>query len=353
MEQITEGKLSVLPLDSNFALRARRQVFGEDAPHKPTLLKVTQGKPRAWTGARMAPLVAREVGFEASLRILKVLGIERSGGNIQDIEPRLLSRRGFVQIAGGVAASFGILAAGSFAGAVPVSAAKLTPNKAVSRSRLEGLIEAALDSRDFLNVVDPVTLQKMRVGSVFSRVDVSEPQYQITSATSKSQTYSANDLLVQASSRESVNGDEIETLAITLENAGVSYVVTFGDSRKDIRAERYAVNFSEESIEIVDASADGIRMEPIPEGITARSADPCGGCSGTLPLVLGPVCKSSNMLSCALASSSCIGCTYKCSSSVGTGKCVTCLLVYCGGALKQCCEKTEPGACFPCGGGKI
>ena len=71
-------------------------------------------------------MVAHEVGIEPSLRILKVLGLERTGAE-RDAEitnDRLLSRRGFAHLAAGIAAAFGILATGSFTGVRSAAAAE-------------------------------------------------------------------------------------------------------------------------------------------------------------------------------------------------------------------------------------
>jgi hypothetical protein len=350
LEATTEGKLAVLPLDSDFALRARRQVFGEDMPHKPTFLKVVQGEPRAWTGARIAPLVAREVGFEGSLQILKILGIERSGRN-HDRQAGLLSRRGFAQVAGGIAASFGILAAGSFAGARPASASAIKPSKIATRSRVGELVKTAIDSADFVNIADDTTLEKMRAGSLSARSQLAEFQYQLGSESIEIQSYSDSDPLVQASSGEDQDGEPIETLAITLESVGVVYSVNFSNGGTDVRAERYSVDFNEGEVELVDASSNGVRMEPLPEGVAAQRSDPCGGCTSATKLTVGPTCQTNKVLDCAFSASGCASCAVACGSGVGTAGCATCLFGSCGAMIKTCCKKVGGQVCLPCGGG--
>jgi hypothetical protein len=92
------GRLDVRPLEHPEVRAWREQVFGDEPPHAPTLVKVAaDGTVRAWTGTAMAARTAARLGPRPSLRLLGALGALRRG--TQAPERDGLGRAQFLRLA--------------------------------------------------------------------------------------------------------------------------------------------------------------------------------------------------------------------------------------------------------------
>ncbi|SMY04503.1 hypothetical protein BSP239C_03866 [Brevibacterium sp. 239c] len=168
--------------------------------------------------------------MEASVRVLKILGIERSGHahDKSQGEARTLSRRGFGQIAAGVAATVGIFATGTFAGVRPASAAE-SPVKSVSyasRPKVAELISDALKSEDFLSIADSEDVELVKSSSPQAVDELTESQFQLSTSGALS-TYSSSMPVAQAAMKNMKDGRVVDTLTVTIEDAKVMYVINF------------------------------------------------------------------------------------------------------------------------------
>lgn len=70
VEVIADRRLHVEPLDAPDIVRARRAVFGDAPPWRPTLLAFDGGHIRGWTGAAMAWRLSWRLGPRRALRVL-------------------------------------------------------------------------------------------------------------------------------------------------------------------------------------------------------------------------------------------------------------------------------------------
>jgi hypothetical protein len=115
VEETGNGKLDVMPLTHSEVEDWRKRALGDDAPFVPTLIRVrttasAAGEDvHAWTGLRMVPRLVRNLGLQATLRLLGALGEMRnsstpaSGG---DDSPHGIGRAQFLRLTGlGVAAA--------------------------------------------------------------------------------------------------------------------------------------------------------------------------------------------------------------------------------------------------------
>ncbi|WEB45368.1 bacteriocin fulvocin C-related protein [Streptomyces yunnanensis] len=118
----SRGKLEVMPLTDAAVRRWRAEAMGPDPVWAPTLLRVTGGSARAWTGPRMTPPLVRRLGVRATGRVLVALGelrhAARTGRNVPAADSAVqqaragVSRKRFLLLAGGVSTAVGITAAG-------------------------------------------------------------------------------------------------------------------------------------------------------------------------------------------------------------------------------------------------
>ncbi|MER5888028.1 bacteriocin fulvocin C-related protein [Streptomyces sp. NPDC001941] len=116
------GTLEVLPLTDADVRRWREEAMGADPAWAPTLLRVTDGSARAWTGPRMAPPLVRRLGPRATGRVLVALGTlrhaARTGQPLTAAEGAAerdrpgVSRKRFLLLAGGVSTAVGMTLAG-------------------------------------------------------------------------------------------------------------------------------------------------------------------------------------------------------------------------------------------------
>lgn len=112
-------KLDVLSLADPKVSAWRVQALGADAPPAPTLLRVRDGRARAWVGGAMAVPLARRLGARATLRLLGALGKLSRGSTAADQAAAAtgLPREQFLRLAG-VGAAAALLT-----GRIPVAAA--------------------------------------------------------------------------------------------------------------------------------------------------------------------------------------------------------------------------------------
>lgn len=122
VERASEGRLEILPLAREDVTAWRRQVFGEAAPLKPTLLAVGPRETvRAWTGPTMALLLLRRLGPRKSIRVLHALGSlkRRADGRASELPARgaepgrgAVDRAQFLRYAAGAAVAASMVLAG-------------------------------------------------------------------------------------------------------------------------------------------------------------------------------------------------------------------------------------------------
>lgn len=120
VQQSAKGRLVAKPLNDPDVIDARREIFGDEPPHKPTLMRVRNGDIQAWTGPSMGWILTKELGTRDTLAIIQALGIERQSGHRTMIRPAVekkLSRRKFGQVAAGLAAAMSVFATGSLTSA--------------------------------------------------------------------------------------------------------------------------------------------------------------------------------------------------------------------------------------------
>ncbi|MBG0816090.1 bacteriocin fulvocin C-related protein [Planomonospora sp. ID82291] len=108
IKKFAGNRLDVAPINRPDVIAWRRRALGENAPHRPTLIRVGSVDVRAWTGAGMAVRLAARMGISGTYRLLSVLGESRGASTDHDGSgtESTAGRRQFLRFAGiGVAVS--------------------------------------------------------------------------------------------------------------------------------------------------------------------------------------------------------------------------------------------------------
>lgn len=110
----SEHRLEVLPLTRPEVQWWREQALGERLPWRPTLLRVHNGRARAWTGMRMGPPLIRRLGPRSVMRVFRALGqLRRDANGCPEEPPGAVSGDNFLRLASGASIAAGMLLSGS------------------------------------------------------------------------------------------------------------------------------------------------------------------------------------------------------------------------------------------------
>lgn len=121
VERVGDGRLDIKPLEDPEVRAWRAQVFGDQPPHAPTLIRVADGGAvSAWTGPAMAVRTAARLGARSTLRLLGAIGALRKGADAADVGEGL-GRGQFLRLVALGAAGFAL------GGATQAAAAPLSP----------------------------------------------------------------------------------------------------------------------------------------------------------------------------------------------------------------------------------
>ncbi|MEU2353929.1 bacteriocin fulvocin C-related protein [Streptomyces misionensis] len=115
VRQAGDGKLEVLPLSNPEVRQWRTTRPGEEAPPAPTLIKVTDGEARQWTGAAMALPLVRHLGVRSTTAVLRGLGRLRQESRRPLPAPGhgdAMGRSQFLRLGTGAAVAAGIVLLG-------------------------------------------------------------------------------------------------------------------------------------------------------------------------------------------------------------------------------------------------
>lgn len=186
IEEATAHGLRAVPLEDDAVRTARRSTFGEELPHEPTLIRAKDGDIRCWLGPRMSPVLIRELGWTQSMRVLQVLGIERTRGQRSLTRPpvaRRFSRRALGQVTAGLAAATGLMMTGSFSG-VARAAPEDAPSDATTMDTeaAQAVLQDVLHDVDIQAIAPVGVLDTLAAGRVRRDPGIPEPGVFIESA---------------------------------------------------------------------------------------------------------------------------------------------------------------------------
>ncbi|WP_211294796.1 bacteriocin fulvocin C-related protein [Streptomyces glaucescens] len=114
VSEASAGKLEVMPLEHDDVQRWRHSSMGASPKWAPTLLRVNGDKVRAWTGPAMSFTLARHLGLQATVRVLRALGRLRQGtsGRSSEASGSGMGRKRFLQLSGGLGVAIGLTLTG-------------------------------------------------------------------------------------------------------------------------------------------------------------------------------------------------------------------------------------------------
>lgn len=332
------GRLRVIPLQSTEMLRYREQVFGEDAPWQPTLIRKDGPDAKGWCGWRMGPALSAELGLAKAARILSFIGDEVLP------RPSRWSRRRFIRGTASLAAG------GFFLAGFPISSSASVKKSGNVRKVAE--FGAGEIPKRHLDLVNGEDLKNVVGGSALRDLKnlAISPVKRSSGGMSRGQEGELPRTFV-AQSHELDGGVLVDSVAFGDEGRQVVHYAEarYSDGRLlESSATTYTIDRERNAIRALSVSVNG--AEPsrlagpdLERGILA-GADPCGGCTGSG----GPGDRSKKSsrrcvedidLACALGLAGCGGCFFPCSSANVPG-CLWCLMASCGSIIAAggCCK---------------
>lgn len=350
-----------VPLTDERMQRWRKEVWGDNAPWAPTLIRVGDGSPvQGWTGWRIAPALTRAVGPQRAMAALSALGAEELGRSSnrpgRQAQPRKITRRTSLQA--GLALTAGVLLfnGGGLFGRGS-SAAAAPSRRALSESRLTGesadeAVRKMWESIDVRNVVNEAEASGLVAAGDFAGL-LGSPRFGVATALAPTveTTVLRTDLEVGIERLLVVEYDET--------NERLLCYAVYSEPIDGVLSSAFAVQFSgwdaenarPERFRVLASSFNGEVPTPVPEAKMAAALrdgkDPCGGCNGVCQVggqQLRGECRTGNVVSCVLGAAGCA----LCATCSGTGVCIACFIVSCGGALLSCCEGIHNEACRRC-----
>ncbi|WP_280433773.1 hypothetical protein, partial [Nocardia brasiliensis] len=166
--EVAGDRLDTRPLTDADVIRWRHDSLGPAAPWQPTLIRVTGGKAKSWTGPALAVPMARVLGPRATVRVLRVLGefaaaesaARRSPDGVAAVVAQGPSRRG-VLLAGSGAVLAGWLVLGRGTGTAEASSAHrwVQQNLGSLPQDLDGIAEYPMTYRRAAIVQLPAEVQ--------------------------------------------------------------------------------------------------------------------------------------------------------------------------------------------------
>lgn len=364
VQEVTDGSIRALPLDNPTVVSCRKRIYGQSVPSGPTLIKLRGALVQCWSGPRMFQALVQEVGFHASVELLKVLGLERRTKGLHSPTEKIArstTRRGMFQIAAGAVAGISLAFGGSVASASSSTIAKFSRSLQVATPRrAERVLGTVLASQDMSNVIDGAWVEKLRRTKV-EHVKRGDKEFFFLKASEKGKSVfddihlDGTGFLARMSIGRSVTGEsELITCIVCLDSDKGEYV-TYQELAGDVSAEFFALdprgatdNFSDSGVGGVVQSFNGDLAEPAPDGSMEASSgtaakDPCGACGSPRKMV-NYVCKKKAVLDCVLGGASCAACASSCASVVTSALCVSCIFGACRPAGDACCAKVVKGA---------
>ena len=343
--------VDVLPLNNAHMAGWRKEVFGENAPWLPTLIRVSGGHVEGWTGWKIGPVLGKALGPTKTWQVLANIGdrqLDTRNSAQEAIEGNSFgvakSRRKFMKIAAVTVGAFA--GAGMLVGrAAPALASPGSGNLVGNGERTLDGAELAETVKSQLESVDAVNVLQSASPTLRDR------------SNSIRQSPLANDEELERGGRAVSLDGGVEmkwTYIYSPTDSLAVYTQDFSSPVGDVSSASHLVKIDDRtgdakdaSFQILLSSINGEVPTPIPQDADiSRAADPCGGCNGICQITgskLRSSCRVESQLGCILGAAGCALCV-TCS---GTVVCVGCVVTSCGGAVLSCCGQSEP-ACHRC-----
>lgn len=160
IEEQLGDRLEVRDLRDPEVARWIEQAMGQDARWAPTLIEVSGGKVKAWTGPRMGLALSRRLGVRNTLRVLRALGATEVPEEVVTPAGRGFNRAQFLKGLGGAALAVSVLSGTDVFARIANAAEWVHPlnrRRVVSSEPLEGdalrkAVAKAAASKDVQNV---------------------------------------------------------------------------------------------------------------------------------------------------------------------------------------------------------
>lgn len=338
IQDLTNGRIQVMPLRNPAMAKWRADHLGADAPWKPTLVsQMDDGEIEVTVGWSMGRILLHEFGFTDSMKILAIVGNESQKGNIGNRVYSSVSRRSFGRMFFG--AAFGAAAIAS------VGRAGATPKSALENSRFLTGREAELRLSELLRTIDVQNVLQ-DLGESFSST-FENAFIQVVRPEEAESSYR----LPVASVREgSVDGKKYESAAVYVPFLDVvlsTSVEALGEGLSNIRSAVWSLDGHELLTSVNGQLLERTSQDRLERALYAGE-EVCTGCENAGP---GSVdknrdayrCEADYDMACVTSLAGCGRCATTCVSTAGLG-CIFCVTTGCGALIANgdCCNDKRP-----------
>jgi hypothetical protein len=305
IEETVGDRLEVLSLDDPTMKRWREQTLGKDAAWEPTLIEISKGRTKAWTGLRLGVRLSRCLGPVATWRVMQVLGEDKHGGDsiagrgTATLESTSLTRGGFIKGALGVTTAVSaLLGAGVFSSPASARAnvgewgAKSIGHRDIVGEDLGTVARSVVRREDIVNVMGSSWSRKAQ-SDRFAKARVNGHDIEVLAnddnpsvrTSEGGVSVSGGGMVVKASKHDLEGENGMLAVVYLADNQIVSYY-EFDEPTDGVKskAEVWEVDQKNGVVVLKNASRNGVLNSPIPHSESKSSSAKsvtCGGCGSS------------------------------------------------------------------------
>ena len=300
------GDLEVRSLHDPQMKHWREQALGKDAAWKPTLIEISGGQTKAWTGLGLGLRLSRCLGPVATWRVMQMLGEDKHGGGSiagdrggASLESTSLTRGGFIKGALGAAAAVGALS-GAGVLSSPASARvnvgewgpKSIGHRDIVGEELGRVARSVAGREDIANVMDSSWSRKAQTGRI-AKTQVNGHDIEVLAndgnpsvrTSEGGVSVSGGGIVVKAGKHDLEGENGMLAVVYLAGNQLVSYY-EFDEPTDGVKskAEVWEVDQKNDVVVLKNASRNGVLNSPIPRSESkslSAARITCGGCGSS------------------------------------------------------------------------
>lgn len=300
------GGIEVRSLNDPQMKHWREQALGKDAAWKPTLIEISGGQTKAWTGLRLGVRLSRCLGPVATWRVMRILGEDKHGGgsiagdrDAASLVSTSITRGGFIKGALGAAAavsaltSAGVLSSPASARAsVGEWGAKSIGHRDIVGEELGRVARSVAGRKDIANVMGSSWSHQAQTGRI-TKTQVNDHDIEVLAndrnpsvrMSEGDVSVSGGGMVVKASKHDLEGENGLLAVVYLADNRVVSYY-EFDEPTDGVKskAEVWDVDQKNGVVVLKNASRNEVLNSPMPRSESkslSAARITCGGCGSS------------------------------------------------------------------------
>jgi len=306
IEERVGDRLEVRSLHDPQMKHWREQALGKDAAWKPTLIEISGGQTKAWTGFCLGVRLSRCLGPVATWRVMQMLGEDKQGGGsiagdhgAASLESTSLTRGGFIKgVLGAAAAVSALTGAGVFSSPASARAnvgewgAKSIGHRDIVGEELGRVARSVAGRKDIVNVMGSSWSRKAQTGRIV-KTQVNDQDIEVLANDGNPSvrmseggvSVNGGGMVVKASKHDLQAENGMLAVVYLADKQIVSYY-EFDEPTDGVKskAEVWEVDQKNGVVVLKNASRNGVLNSPIPRSGSKSSSTAritCGGCGSS------------------------------------------------------------------------